>query len=789
MKKLKVVVFLFLLLGVLGACGGKKDPSKELVVAVVDTGVDYTHPDLKDNMWVNTTDLPGKYGYDFMNDKEDPMDDFGHGSHCAGIILDQGKKFGVEKDIKIMAIKYLDENGSGDTSRGVKAYRYIIEAKKKGVNVVAINNSWGVEENDPALHEVMKEAGELGILSFNAAGNAGEDLDRQKSFPGGWGGQESIVVAASTPDGNLATFSDYGLRTVPVAAPGTDIVSADPEPSYVPEGKPLHTYIMKLKDSKDAYEENSEKVYTNVLELPVKEPTEENDFTGFSIREKVDPDTRGTFILEGYSEGMWMNLGGGVVEETNFPFTKVFSLPEKVTKLRFIVPEGKDGDVLTIGYYPPTKSNGKKVRRSGTSMATPMVVGEYLYLLEKFPGESLNTIRARILGGTVETPGLSGKVSYGLVDVKRALENPGPVGVPKDLSGDVLTISGHFFGKKKGKVQDDKSRNLEVLSWSEEEISFRVGEKSIHPVTFVVTTADGRVGKVHDILQKTSSDWETLARAPRALISPVAVAEGENLYYLGGSEGEEKPANRKVLQYRPSKDFWEEVGEVPGKIPDEVLSYGLTATEYRGNLLFLGFSEEESANVFFQYNPRKNQWKNLPLEGLPPTSHGTLATLGDRVFYVGGITKEGDQDNAIYEFQKGSWHRVSALQRERFQALVAPYKGGLVILGGYYGENKGQRGMEFFDGEKTILKEGPGFSGVAVGNALLFGGDTLHLITDGNTFPGRMDYSQGRWEERENRLGVAKREEATGAFLKGRVYFLGGYKDRLPTDEMNAMKF
>ena len=129
------------------------------VVAVVDTGVDFTHEDLKDNIWSNpyiNKGLKGEHGFNFISGSAEPMDDNGHGSHCAGIITAAGNngkgicgiagadgKNGSRNNLDIMALKILDDEGSGYGSEEVAAYNYINKAQQLGVNIVAINNSYG----------------------------------------------------------------------------------------------------------------------------------------------------------------------------------------------------------------------------------------------------------------------------------------------------------------------------------------------------------------------------------------------------------------------------------------------------------------------------------------------------------------------------------------------------------------------------------------------------------------------------------------------------------------------
>jgi len=212
----------------------------EKVIAVIDTGVDYSHEDLKANMWSNpySKNLPGKYGYNFVSDTTAPMDDNGHGSHCAGIIAAQGNNgvgiSGVNQSAKIMALKFLDEDGEGYLDDAIDAYYYINKAQNLGVDVVAINNSWGGGGSSNIFKEVIEMVGKNGAVSVCAAGNDAEDTDEYPSMPGCIDSPYVINVAAATEDGELATFSNYGKESVDLAAPGTNILSSVSTPVFNP---------------------------------------------------------------------------------------------------------------------------------------------------------------------------------------------------------------------------------------------------------------------------------------------------------------------------------------------------------------------------------------------------------------------------------------------------------------------------------------------------------------------------------------------------------------------------
>ena len=213
---------------------GLKD--NEPVIAIVDTGITLDHPDLKDNLWTNPyrDKLPGEHGYDFSNNDDDPYDDFGHGSHCAGIIAASSNGtgiVGVNQNAKLMALKVLNENGSAFDAEIIAAYCYIYKAQQLGVNVIAINNSWGGSygSSEPKYESVIttciEMVGKQGALSVFAAGNDGSDVDASPCPPASYSSDYILSVAASNENDELASFSNYGAKNVDIAAPGANILS------------------------------------------------------------------------------------------------------------------------------------------------------------------------------------------------------------------------------------------------------------------------------------------------------------------------------------------------------------------------------------------------------------------------------------------------------------------------------------------------------------------------------------------------------------------------------------
>lgn len=212
----------------------------EKIVAIVDSGVDYTHPDIKDNMWKNThkdSELKGTCGFDFIDGDRDPMDENGHGTHCAGIIGAAGNNSegisGVNQKIRIMALRILNAEGSAYLSHEIAAYNYINDALDLGEPVAAINNSWGGGDRSQIMEDLADIVGAKGAITVCASGNESLNSDEYPSYPADIDSQYVVSVAASGTDGKLADFSNYG-ESVDVAAPGTDILSSVSYDCYNP---------------------------------------------------------------------------------------------------------------------------------------------------------------------------------------------------------------------------------------------------------------------------------------------------------------------------------------------------------------------------------------------------------------------------------------------------------------------------------------------------------------------------------------------------------------------------
>lgn len=227
--------------------------SADVIAAVLDTGVDYTHADLQENMWVNQIEADGLqgvdddengyvddiYGIDTYNEDSDPYDDNSHGTHVAGTISAHGNNesgiAGVTWNTRIMALKFLSGKGSGPVSAAIECMDYIIALKERGENIVVVNTSWGSSSNSELLNNAISAAADTGIIISAAAGNSSRDTDGAKPlYPAASNLSSIVAVAATNQDDELAYFSNYGASVTDLAAPGVNILSAVPGGGYEP---------------------------------------------------------------------------------------------------------------------------------------------------------------------------------------------------------------------------------------------------------------------------------------------------------------------------------------------------------------------------------------------------------------------------------------------------------------------------------------------------------------------------------------------------------------------------
>jgi len=216
------------------------------VIGIIDTGIDYYHQDLRNNIWINEAELHGEegvdddgngyvddvFGIDVYNYDSNPFDDNGHGTHVAGTIGAEGNNtkgvVGVNWHARMAGCKFLSYDGWGNLDGAVECVNYFTMLKNSGVNIVATNNSWGGGGYSEILEDTIENANAAGILFIAAAGNDENDNDASPSYPASYDIPNVLAVAATNSNDELAWFSNYGATSVDLAAPGQEIKSTLP---------------------------------------------------------------------------------------------------------------------------------------------------------------------------------------------------------------------------------------------------------------------------------------------------------------------------------------------------------------------------------------------------------------------------------------------------------------------------------------------------------------------------------------------------------------------------------
>ncbi|MBV5308011.1 S8 family peptidase [Chromatium okenii] len=227
--------------------------SKDVVIAVVDTGVDYEHSDLKNSMWVNPGEIAGDgvdndkngyiddiHGIDTGFGDSDPAAVFAHGTHVAGIIAAEGNNgkgvTGINWRGRIMALQGFSPDGYMYDDAELAALQYILTMKNKGTNIVAVNASYGCYEcENSVMAAAIKNLGDVGIAFVAAAGNEENDNDDYSSYPASYDLPNVISVAATDDTDSLAWYSNYGATSVDLGAPGSAILSTYWLTTYIPQ--------------------------------------------------------------------------------------------------------------------------------------------------------------------------------------------------------------------------------------------------------------------------------------------------------------------------------------------------------------------------------------------------------------------------------------------------------------------------------------------------------------------------------------------------------------------------
>ncbi len=222
--------------------------SKDTVIAVIDTGVDYTHPDLLANIWRNPGEVADNgidddgngyvddvVGYDFVNGDSRPYDDHSHGTHVAGIAAATGGNgIGISGQCprcSIMALKFISSDGWGSDADAITALEY---ATRNGAHI--INSSWGSDEYSKVLHDAFEASNNAGVLNTVAAGNSGYNIEIEHAYPARFVLSGGLTVSALREANNsilMPLWSNYSKKYSHISSAGEDVRSTVPGNDYI----------------------------------------------------------------------------------------------------------------------------------------------------------------------------------------------------------------------------------------------------------------------------------------------------------------------------------------------------------------------------------------------------------------------------------------------------------------------------------------------------------------------------------------------------------------------------
>ena len=449
---------------------------RSAVVAVIDSGVDYTHPDLAANIWANTDEIAangidddanGKIddtrGWDFVYDDNNPMDGNGHGTHMAGILGALGNNArgvtGICWNAKIMILRVFDASGTSTVADTIEAMDY---ARQNGAKV--INASYSDTHFSQAEYDAIALLNSAGILFIAAAGNETTDNDQTPSYPATYDLPNIIAVAATDSSDRLASFSNFGRNTVDVAAPGTTIYSTNMSEAAAltvqgfesgtagwrlnaPFGRANagHTSAWSLADSPAGnYADN---VNVSAVAPGFSMAGRSGGYIEFYLRGNILNDGDMLIVETASNPGGpwtaqpvwlldttgWILFSDGVAGgSSDWDYAQVYlNDPEMVPTLYFRFRLSTTANRVADGVYIDDVSvqalipgSNTYIVESGTSMATPYVSGLAALIWSTNPGLTAAQVKGRVLDGVDRVSSLSGSIrTAGRINVNNGIRN------------------------------------------------------------------------------------------------------------------------------------------------------------------------------------------------------------------------------------------------------------------------------------------------------------------------------------------------------------------------------
>ncbi len=714
--------------------------SSDIVVANIDTGVDYTHEDLAANMWINPGETPNDgidnddngytddvYGIDEVNGDSDPMDDHGHGTHTSGTIAAVGNNnkgiTGVNWSAKIMALKFADASGLGLDSDAIECINYVIDMKTNyGVNIVAINASWGGGGDNPLLKDAIEAAGDQGIIFCAAAGNKSADTDLMPHYPSSYNLPNIISATATDQDDNLAEFSNYGLASVDLGAPGVCILSTTLGFSPIPAG----IFFDNMESGDGNWETGGTNNYWAITNEKASSPTYawsdspygnysnntdswlaiDHNINLSSYTGNVGLEFMAWLDLEKWYDFLYIEISkdGGANWETLGILTGQINnwdvygwhIPEnyKTANFRFRFHLSTDEMLTYDGVYIDDvgigEVSGSNIYKywKGTSMATPHVTGAIALMAAEYPSENIYHRINRILSGV--DPTLNGIVSTeGRLNINNSISslltfNPfiTSISPTTDIKPNVtqVTIEGIEFGATPGTVvfyDKDTETDADIVSWSDTSITVKA-PSGIPGRYLRVYSSGGRASNFVDSL----SSWAFRNGSNQGRDDAGAAAFNGRIYLFGGYAGGGLNCTDAAEMYDPTANSWTDIANMP------MARANLTAAQLNGKLYVIGGYNDYSKqvlNTVEAYNPATDTWDTktpLPLA----MDFMKAVSLNGNIYVTGGEDASGSALNTLYLYDGSSWVPKEPMDEARFEHGAVALNGKIYVFGGYDGD-------------------------------------------------------------------------------------------------------
>ncbi|BDY13465.1 S8 family serine peptidase [Hydrogenimonas cancrithermarum] len=663
--------------------------SSDVVVAILDTGIDYRHSDLRENIWVNGEEMAGIegvdddgngyvddiYGYDFAAQPDgendpDPMDTHGHGTNVAGIVGAVGDNgigiSGVDWHIKMMAVKVLRPDGYIYDSDVLEGIEYLLVMKEKMVNLVAVNASFGSRSGnqDDPLHLAIEALGDAGILFCAAAGNSGRNNDGFfAEFPASYNAKNIVSVAATDRNDSLASFSNYGKESVDIAAPGVDILSTLPDESYgfisgTSEATPFVTGTVGLVASLYP-DENATIRKARILKKAETLANLENR-TATSGRlnaaaslladaAKVELSTAAP--LQGVCEGSTFTLTGE-------------GFGHQRGRVEFVDGDGNATDA-SIRSWSDTR-----IEASAPSIES----GKNLFVED----------------------------AYGLLSETITATAWRPVSEPRFVHPHGFAVANGREIYLGGGPDSDTLERYDIERGLWDQISMlpetRSGAAAIlwNGSIYLFGGYDNggaTSAKLH-IYDTATSQWREGAPLPVPLRHAKAARIGEDIYLSGGMLSSESGSEVDTLyRYDTDTDRWETLASMQERRAAHAM------VSYRGELyVFGGFSDGALLRSVERYDPETGRWEKMSPMPIPLAFMGAAQGYDTRgtptILVAGGKTADGKCSDSLLLFdpEKDGWSNrsdslyVLSQKRCAASALYVPSE-GFYLVAGLTGEN------------------------------------------------------------------------------------------------------